>query len=159
MQLTVLEMIHRSWISTQSGILESVLSEKLNHVSTTTITSPGISSWALWAESTTKDYIRVENRLESVSKLFVPEVIISHISFSQTTTQILSTISERKHTKIIKYVLKPIYIPRALNTGTCIEQGDLFHSAGLHRYRCWPQLTQEKLERGFGKTQVNGPEG
>ena len=27
----------------------------------------------------------------------------------------------------------PIYIPRALNTGTCIQQGDLFYSAGLHR--------------------------
>ena len=28
---------------------------------------------------------------------------------------------------------EPIYIPRALNTGTCIRQGDLFYSAGLHR--------------------------
>ena len=27
----------------------------------------------------------------------------------------------------------PIYIPLALNTGTCIQQGDLFYSAGLHR--------------------------
>ena len=26
-----------------------------------------------------------------------------------------------------------IYIPWALNTGTCIQQGDLFYSAGLHR--------------------------
>ena len=26
-----------------------------------------------------------------------------------------------------------MYIPRALNTGTCIRQGDLFYSAGLHR--------------------------
>ena len=28
---------------------------------------------------------------------------------------------------------EPIYIPRALNTGTCIRQGDLLYSAGLHR--------------------------
>ena len=35
----------------------------------------------------------------------------------------------------------PIYIPRALNTGTCIQQGDLFYSAGLHRNRC----TQEAV--------------
>ena len=28
---------------------------------------------------------------------------------------------------------EPIYIPRALNTATCIRQGDRFHSAGLHR--------------------------
>ena len=29
--------------------------------------------------------------------------------------------------------LEPIYIPRALNTGTSLRQGDLFYSAGLHR--------------------------
>ena len=29
--------------------------------------------------------------------------------------------------------LEPIYIPWALNTGICIQQGDLFYSAGLHR--------------------------
>ena len=28
---------------------------------------------------------------------------------------------------------EPIYIPRALNTGTCIQQGGLFYTAGLHR--------------------------
>ena len=28
---------------------------------------------------------------------------------------------------------EPVYIPLALNTGTCIRQGDLFYSAGLHR--------------------------
>ena len=48
--------------------------------------------------------------------------------FPQTTVKILSTISE--------YVLEPIYIPRALNTGTCILQGDLVYSVGLHRNRC-----------------------
>ena len=30
----------------------------------------------------------------------------------------------------------------ALNTGTCIQQGDLFYSAGQHR---------KKIGRGFGK--------
>ena len=39
---------------------------------------------------------------------------------------------------------EPIYISPALSTGTCIQQGDLFYSAGLHRNRCWPQQTQEK---------------
>ena len=29
--------------------------------------------------------------------------------------------------------------------------GDLFYSVSLHRNRCYPQLTQEKLGRGFGK--------
>ena len=28
---------------------------------------------------------------------------------------------------------EPMYIPPALNTGTCIQQGNLFYSAGLHR--------------------------
>ena len=50
-----------------------------------------------------------------------------------------------------KTCLQPIYIPRALNTGTCIQQGDLFYSAGLHRIRCQPQPTQGKIGRGFGK--------
>ena len=33
-------------------------------------------------------------------------------------------------------------MPRALNTGTCIQQGDLFYSAGQHR---------KKIGRAFGK--------
>ena len=37
----------------------------------------------------------------------------------------------------------PIYIPRVLNTGTCIQQCDLFYTAGLQR--------NEKIGRGFGK--------
>ena len=49
------------------------------------------------------------------------------------------------------HVLKPIYIPRALNTGTCIQQGNLFYSVGLQSNRCKPQLIQEKLGTGFGK--------
>ena len=82
--------------------------------------------------------------------LSIPQVTIPQVSFSQTTTQILSTISERKPRKT-KHVLGPIYIPRELNTGTCIQQGDLLYSAGLHRNRYQPQLTQEELGRGFGK--------
>ena len=51
-------------------------------------------------------------KLYSISKLFISKFITtSHIVFL------------------------PIYIPWALNTGTCIQQGDLFYSAGLHRNR------------------------
>ena len=46
--------------------------------------------------------------------------------------------------------LEPIYMPRALNTGTCIQQGDLFYSAGQHR---------KKLGDVLEKMQVNGLEG
>ena len=38
-------------------------------------------------------------------------------------------------------------MPRALNTGTCIQQGDPFYSAGQHR---------KKLGEVLEKTQVNG---
>ena len=51
----------------------------------------------------------------------------------------------------ISRVSGPIYIPQALSTGSCIQQGDLFYSAGLHRNRCQPQPRQEKVGREFGK--------
>ena len=35
-----------------------------------------------------------------------------------------------------KHVLQPIYILQALNMGTCIQEGDLFYSVGLHRNQC-----------------------
>ena len=49
-----------------------------------------------WAQSTTKDDSRTENKLQSTSKLFIQEVIIPQVSFPQNTTQILSTILECK---------------------------------------------------------------
>ena len=38
------------------------------------------------------------------------------------------------------------------------EQSDLFYSASEHRNRCWAQLTQEKLGKGFEKMQLNEQE-
>ena len=64
----------------------------------------------LWAQSTTKDYIRAEYKFHSIPRLFIPQVIIPQVMF-----------------------FEPIYIPRTLNTGTCPRQGDLFSSGGLHR--------------------------
>ena len=40
-------------------------------------------------------------------------------------------------------LFEPVHIPWALNTGTCIQQGDLFYSADLHR--------NENIGKGFGK--------
>ena len=55
---------------------------------------------------------------------------------------------------------EPVYIPWALNTGTRIQQGGLFLFC---RPTQEPVLatanTGKKLGRGFGKMQVNGPEG
>ena len=45
----------------------------------------------------------------------------------------------------------PIYIPLALNTGTCLRQGDLFYSADLHRNRVLATANTRKIGRGFGK--------
>ena len=77
-----------------------------------------------------------DHKLKPISKSFISQVIIPQVFLSQTTAQILFTISERKTRKTIAHALEPIYIPRALNTGTCIQQGDLFYSADLHRNQC-----------------------
>ena len=115
-----------------------------------------VTQLVLWTESTSKDYIRAEHKLQSISKLFIPQVIIPN---TKSTAQIVFTISKRKTRNTTTRVLEPIGIPRALNTGTFIQQGDLFYSKGLRRNRRQPQLTQERLGRGFGKMQVNGLEG
>ena len=46
---------------------------------------------------------------------------------------------------------EPIYIPRALNTRTCIRQGDTFYSAGLHGNHMLGTANTGKIRRGFGK--------
>ena len=46
---------------------------------------------------------------------------------------------------------EPIYIPRALNTGTGIRQGDLFYSAGLRRNHVLATANTGKIGRVFGK--------
>ena len=83
----------------------------------------------LYAQSTTKDYIRAEHKPHSNSKFNIISqvIILPQVMF-----------------------LEPIYMPRALNTGTCIQQGDLFYSAGQHR---------KKLGEVLEKMQVNGLEG
>ena len=44
-----------------------------------------------------------------------------------------------------------MYIPRALNTGICIRQGDLFYSAGLHRSHVLATANTGEIGRGFEK--------
>ena len=48
-------------------------------------------------------------------------------------------------------LIEPIYVPRALNMGTCLRQGDLFYSAGLHRNYMLATANAGKIGRGFGK--------
>ena len=70
----------------------------------------------------------LNTKLHSISKLFISQVIIAQVMF-----------------------FEPIYIPRALNTETCIRQGDLFYSAGLHRNHVLVTTNTEKIGRSFGK--------
>ena len=46
--------------------------------------------------------------------------------------------------QVMFFFFFPIYIPQAFYTGTCIQQGGLFYSAGLHK--------NEKIGRGLGKS-------
>ena len=81
----------------------------------------------LWAQSTTKDYIRAEQKLHSISKSFISQVIISQVMF-------LSLFIFRGHStrepasSRVTYFILPAY------TGTGVS-----HSQ------------QEKIGRGFGK--------
>ena len=48
---------------------------------------------------------------------------------------------------------EPTHILRALNTGTCIRQGDLFYSAGLYRNYVLATANTGEIGRGFGKNE------
>ena len=47
--------------------------------------------------------------------------------------------------------LEPIYMPWALNTGTCFRQGDLSYSTGLHRNHVLATTNTGKIRRGSEK--------
>ena len=76
-----------------------------------------------------RDSIRAEHKLYYNSKLNIISqvIILPQVMFSE-----------------------PIYMLQALNTGTCIQQGDPFYSAGQHR---------KKLGEVLEKMQMNGLEG
>ena len=46
---------------------------------------------------------------------------------------------------------EPVYIPRALNTGTCLRRGDPFYPAGLHRNHVLATANTGEIRRGFGE--------
>ena len=46
---------------------------------------------------------------------------------------------------------EPTHILRALNTGTCIRQGDLFYSEGLQRNHVLATANTGEIGRAFGK--------
>ena len=44
---------------------------------------------------------------------------------------------------------EPIYIPQALNMGTCLRPSDLFYSAGLHRNHVLAKANTGEIGKGF----------
>ena len=46
---------------------------------------------------------------------------------------------------------EPIYVLWALNTGSCIRQGDVFYSAGLDRNHVFATANTGEIGKGFGK--------
>ena len=51
---------------------------------------------------------------------------------------------------------EPTHILRALNTGTCIRQGDLFYSEGLQRNHVLATANTGEIGRGFGEKAGEG---
>ena len=82
----------------------------------------------LGAQSATKDYIRAEHKVHSIFMLFVSQVLIPQVMF-----------------------LEPIYVPRALDMGTGLRQGDLFYSGDLPRNHALATANTGQIGRGFGK--------
>ena len=82
-----------------------------------------------WCFEPTKNYIRAEHKLHSISQII-------HFTTHHTTSH---------------FFFQPIYVPRALNTGTCIQRGDLFYSAGLHRNHVLARANTGKIGRDFRK--------
>ena len=83
-----------------------------------------------WTQSTTKDYIRAEHKLHSISKLFISQVILPQVT-----------------------VFEPIYIPQ----GT--QHGNLASSRVTTSVNQQLIMERKKTqERFWKKIQVNGPE-
>ena len=99
----------------------------------------------LWAQSATKDYIRTKHKLQSISKLFIPQVIIPQVFLPQTIAQFLSTISERKTRKTITHVLEPIYFLARTQHGN-------LHPAGWPILFCGPTQEPVLATANKGKT-------
>ena len=49
-------------------------------------------------------------------------------------------------------------MPRALNTGTCIQQGDLFYSAGQHREKKMGEVLEKNAGEWTGRVEISKEE-
>ena len=99
---------------------------------------------------------QVMYKLHSISKLLISQVIIPQVMYK------LHSISKLLISKVtippVRFYV-PINVPRALHTGTCIRQGDLFYSAGLYRNHVLATANTGEVGRGFGKMRRMGRKG
>ena len=81
---------------------------------------------------------RTNHNISAVSYLVGALSPVNHKGLHQGWTQTSLYLPVFISQVIIPQVMfcEPICILRALSTGTCIKQGDLFYSAGLHRNQC-----------------------
>ena len=78
-------------------------------------------SWlVLSAQTTTKDYIRAEHKLQSISNLFIANIVIPQVFSPKLQLKFYPQLRNAKSEKQT-HVLEPIYIPGAFNTGTCMH--------------------------------------
>ena len=108
-----------------------------------TVCHDQLVSWCFEPSRPQKILIRAEHKLKPVSYLFIPQVII-HVSFSQTTTQIISKISDGKPTKTIRETFIKRYIVERTN-----------------KAEIWPEEQSEKAENCrenlWTEIQLKGP--
>ena len=76
---------------------------------------------------------RTTHMNELVSWCFEPDQLQKITSGLNTNFILSPSYSFHKSVHHKSCFFEPFYIPQALNTRTCIQQGDLFHSMGLHR--------------------------
>ena len=137
-----------------NSVTRTTTASTMNMTTTTFATMSELLS-AFEPSQPTKDYLRVEKKLQFISMLFIPQV-----SFSQTTNSVLFTISERKprkkkKTKKTKQMFWSLFIFR----------GHSRREPASSRVTCFILRAYEAMANTgknsgdvLRKMQVNGPE-
>ena len=88
-----------------------------------------------WCFEPTKDYSRAENKLQSISKLFIPQVVISHVPFFKQQLRFYPQFRNANREKQ-QHMFRGLFISSGTSRREpasiiCNEEpGDLFYSAG-----------------------------
>ena len=121
-----------------------------------------VVSWCFELSQLQENYIRAENKLQSIFNLYNLFYKLSYYKSLFLKPQL--KLCPHFHNANLENMFWSLFTfrePLTREPASIVcnnEQGDLFYSAGPHSNRRWPQPTQGKLGRCFGKMQVNGPE-